>query len=318
MGIIKAASGSVGGTLADQWLEVYSCDGFAQDVLAERGSKKVSERSSNVNGEENVISDGSIIIVHNGQCAIAVDKGKVIGCYDTPGENIYHSDRTGSIFHKGGLRSIAKQSFERFGYGGVAAVYQVIMYLDMKEHMGNPFTLSLPVNLKERRTGASIDATIIISGMYSFRITDPITFYQNVCGCSTSKVMKSELLPQFTAEFNTALMSALSKRCREGVSAYELAAYPDDMSKAATDIFNEKNKDLRGVEISSVGIESIRLTQGDKDLLQSIEYAKALTDPNLAAATLVGAQAQAMQDAAKSAMNLNHFTAAFMKNDQEK
>ena len=130
MGIIKAATGSVGGVMADQWLEVFTCDSMPVDVLAMRGVRKSGDRSANVKGEKEVISDGSTIIVSDGQCAIAVDRGEIIGVYDTPGENTFHSDRSKSIFHKGGLKGIAKQSWERFGYGGVAAVYQIIMYLD--------------------------------------------------------------------------------------------------------------------------------------------------------------------------------------------
>ena len=301
MGIFKAAAGSVGGTLADQWLEVYSCDGFPQGILACRAQKKTSERSANTKGEENLISDGSVVFVHDGQCALAIDKGKVIWSSDTPGENIFHSDRTGSIFHKGGLKSIAKQSFERFGYGGVAAIYQIIMYLDMKEHMGNPFEVRVPIHLTERNTCASIDATITMSGMFSFRIADPVVFYKKLCGNTTAEVPVSAVIPQMQTELAAVLRQSLAQRCREGVSAYELSVYGDVLIEKARAMIDKQWIEERGYTLTSIGIDNISLTKGDKDLLQSIEYAKALTDPRLAAVTLVGAQAQAMQDAAKSA-----------------
>lgn len=120
MGIIKAATGSVGGVMADQWLEVYTCNSIPERYLSVRAEKKTGERSSNTKGEENVISDGSTVIVHPGQCALAIDKGKVTGVFDQPGENVYHTDRSPSIFHKGGLKGVLRQSFDRFGYGGLS------------------------------------------------------------------------------------------------------------------------------------------------------------------------------------------------------
>lgn len=300
MGIFKAAAGSVGGTLADQWLEVYSCDGFEQGILACRAKKMTSDRSANTKGEENVISDGSVVIVHNGQCALAIDKGKVIWSSDTPGENVFQSDRTGSIFHKGGIKSIAKQSFERFGYGGVAAIYQIIMYLDLKEHMGNPFSVKFSIHLTERHTGANIDATVTMSGMFSFKIVDPVTFYKKICGNTTAEVPVKAVIPQMTTELSAVLRQALSSRCQEGVNAYELSCCGDVMVETAEKLIDKLWIEERGYALSSIGIDNISLTNGDKNLLQSIEYAKALTDPRLAAATLIGAQAQAMQDAAKN------------------
>ncbi|MBQ9248126.1 MAG: SPFH domain-containing protein [Ruminococcus sp.] len=301
MGIFKAAAGSVGGTLADQWLEVYSCDGFPQGILACRAKKMTSGRTANTKGEENLITDGSTVIIHDGQCALAIDKGKVIWSSATPGENTFHSDRTGSIFHKGGLKSIAKQSFERFGYGGVAAIYQIIMYLDLKEHMGNYFEVKIPINLTERHTGASIDATVTMTGMFSFKIADPLTFYQKLCGNTTAEIPVSAVIPQMTAELSAVLRQALSKRCREGISAYELSCYGDVMVETAEKLIDKLWIEERGYALSSIGIDNISLTNGDQNLLQSIEYAKTLTDPRLAAATPVGAQAQAMRDAAKNA-----------------
>lgn len=300
MGIIKAAGGSVGGVLADQWLEIYSCDGFEAGVLSVRGVKKVSSRSANTKGDENVISDGSVIIVNVGQCALAIERGQIIGCYDTPGENIYRSERSGSIFHRGGLKTIVKQSVERFGYGGVAAIYQVVMYLDLREHMGNPFTFRLPLSLTERGTGTTIDATLTVSGMYSFRITEPTVFYKNVCGCSTGTVRVSDVQKQLEAELSGVLRPAIASVCSGGITAYELSVSADRIVDSATAQISEKWESLRGFTVVSLAIENIALSQRDKDLLQSVEYAKALTNPTLAAAVLVGAQAQAMQDAASN------------------
>ena len=300
MGIIKAANASVGSVMADQWLEYYSCDSLPQGVLAVRAQKRVSERSANTKGEENVISDGSVICVNAGQCAIAIDKGQIIGCYDTPGENIYHSDSSPSIFRKGGLRGIVKKSFDRFGYGGVAADYQVIMVLDMREHFGNPFAFKAAINLTDRRTQLSFDASLTISGMFSFKIVKPAVFYAKICSNRTGTVRVADILPQITAELNALMRAAVSQSCTKGASAYDLSMSANDIADAAAAQISEQWIEERGFAVSSVGIDSISLTQGDKNLLQSVQMAKALTDPTLAAAVSTGAQAQAMQSAAKN------------------
>lgn len=300
MGIIKAATGSVSGVMADQWLEVYACDSMPAGVLAMRGVKKTGGRSANTKGEENVISDGSTIIVNVGQCALAIDKGQITGCYDQPGENTYRSDRSKSIFAKGGLKGVLKQSFDRFGYGGVAAVYQSIMFLDVREHMGNEFRVSRAIHLKDRNTDLSVDATVTISGVFSFTITDPVTFYRKVCANSTGTVHIAQILPQITAELNMVLMGALAKLCEKGISAYEIGLCSFELTDKAAEMIDEEWTALRGFSLTSIGIDGISITKGDKNLLQSVQLAKALTDPRLAAATLAAAQSQAMQYAAKN------------------
>ena len=117
MGIIKAFTGATGGTMADQWLEMYYCDSIPQGILAYRGKKRVSERSSNTKGDENVISDGSVIVVNEGQSAVAVEQGKVIGCYRQPGEHVFRGG-SASIFSGGGVTGIGKEIAHRIGFGG--------------------------------------------------------------------------------------------------------------------------------------------------------------------------------------------------------
>ena len=300
MGIFKAAKGSLGGVMADQWLEVYACDSLPQGVLAQRAQKRVGEHSANTEGEDNVISDGSTVIVNAGQCALAIDSGEVTGVYDTPGENTYHSDRSKSIFHKGGAKGVLKQSFDRFGYGGVAAVYQVIIVLDLREHMGNPFSLSLPIRIKDSNTGLDFDAMLTVSGAFSFRIKKPAVFYKKLCGCSTGTVYVNDVLPQITAEFKMTLITAIGKTFRKGSTAYDISMSANEIIDEAATLLSEEWIEKRGFAIASVGIDGISLTKEDKDLLQSVQMAKALTDPTLSAATIAAAQAQAMQDAAKN------------------
>lgn len=301
MGIFKAAAGSVGGVMADQWLEIYTCDSMPNDVLAMRGVKKANERSANTKGDKDVISDGSTIIVSDGQCAIAVDRGQVIGLYDKPGENTYHSDRSKSIFGKGGLKGIAKQSWERFGYGGVAAVYQVVMYLDLKEHHSKPFKVTRAVNIKDRGGKAQMDINVTMKGMFSFRIVDPIAFYKHICGNSTGTVKVDTVLPQLQIELANALAAALAKLCSDGaLSPTDISertdAISDTVAAAMTGLWTAQ----RGFAVTSLAIGDVVVEGRGLRMIWELERDKALTDPTMAAAHLVGAQGEAMQSAAKN------------------
>ena len=299
MGIFKAAGGSLGGVMADQWLEIYTCDSMPVDVLAMRGVKKTSERSSNTKGDNDVISDGSMIIVADGQCAIAVDRGEVVGLYDTPGENTYHSDRSKSLFHKGGLRGVAKQSWERFGYGGVAPVYQIIMYLDLKEHHSNAFKVTRAVNIKDRAHLTEMDINVTMAGMFSFRIVDPIAFYKNICGNASGTVKVEMVMPQMKVELASALGAALSQLCSDGaLSPTDISSKSEEVSGVIAAAMTEKWTALRGFAVTSLAISEVVIDKADMGLLKGLERDKAFTDPTMAAAHITGAQGDAMRTAA--------------------
>lgn len=298
MGIFKAAAGSLGGVMADQWLEMYYCDSMPQDVLARRGQKRVSENSANTKGSENVISDGSLIVVNEGQCAIVVELGKIIGIYDTPGENTFHSKRSGSIFSGAGIKGIGKQTAERFGFGGDVAIHQFVMYLDTKEHFGNPFSLAVPLSVTDKNTGFEYYATVNMGGVFSFRITNPETFYKNICGNSIGTVYKTLVQPQLATEFNSAATVALDKICGAGVEPTDIAKSVGDICAAIQEAMTEKWVSLRGFTVTSVAIDTIGIQRDDLKAFQTIQRAKMLTDPAMAAATLTAAQADAMQAAA--------------------
>ena len=67
MGLIKAGVGALGGVLADQWKEFFYCDAIDNDILVIKGQKRISGRSSNTKGNDNIISNVSFIAVADGQ-----------------------------------------------------------------------------------------------------------------------------------------------------------------------------------------------------------------------------------------------------------
>ena len=301
MGIFKAAAGSLGGVMADQWLDIYICDAMPVDTLAMRGVKKTSDRSANTKGENDVITDGSMIIVADGQCAIAVDRGEVVGLYDTPGENTYHSDRSKSIFHQGGVKGIARQSWERFGYGGAAPVYQIILYLDLKEHHSNPFKVTRAVTIKDRAHLTEMDINVTMAGMFSFRIVDPIAFYKKICGNTSGTVKVSMVLPQMQIELASALGAALSKLCSDGaLSPTDISSRTDEVSASIAAAMTEQWTVLRGFAVTSLAISEVGVSDADRGLLQGLERDKVFTDPTMGAAHLTAAQGDAMRTAAEN------------------
>lgn len=89
MGLIKAGTGAVGGVLADQWKEFFYCEAMPKELLVTKGQKRVSGRSSNTKGSDNIITNGSGIAVADGQCMMIVEQGKVVEFCAEPGEFTY-------------------------------------------------------------------------------------------------------------------------------------------------------------------------------------------------------------------------------------
>ncbi len=299
MGIIKAFTGATGGTMADQWLEMYYCDSIPQGILAYRGKKRVSERSSNTKGDENVISDGSVIVVNEGQSAVAVEQGKVIGCYRQPGEHVFRGG-SASIFSGGGVTGIGKEIAHRIGFGGDVAIHQYILYIDMKEQMGNPFSVSFPLCVTDEEIGLQLTATGVAKGFFSFKVTDPLVFYQKIFRGASGTMSVQDVLPQLQAEYATAMME-VSAKLFEG--ALRLSDMPGKVAMIADEVsrcMTEKWVGLRGFTVVSTAIESLTVYDKDMYTIQTIQRAKINRDPGMAAATMTTAQADAMTDAARN------------------
>lgn len=299
MGIIKAFTGATGGVMADQWLEMYYCDSIPAGILAVRGQKRVSERSSNTKGNENVISDGSIIVVNEGQSAIAVEQGKIIGAYTQPGENVFHGG-SASIFSGGGVKGIGKEIFNRVGFGGDVAIHQFILYIDMKEQLGNPFSVSFPICVSDDEIGLQLTATARASGVFSFRITDPVAFYKKIFRGASGTMRVSDVLPQLQAEYATAMMEASSRLFAGSLRLSDMPGKASKIADAVSECMTEKWVGLRGFTVVSTAIDSLTVLDAEKRTIQTIQRDKILRDPTMAAATLTGAQADAMRDAARN------------------
>ncbi len=305
MGLIKAAIGAGGSALGDQWKEYFYCDSLSADVLVAKAEMRTSKRSSNRKGSQNVISDGSIIAVADGQCMMVVDQGKVAEFCAEPGEFIYDSKTSPTIFEGGfgkGILEFFKTFGKRFTFGGETPQDQRVYYFNTKEIIGNKYGTMNPVPFRvvDNNIGLDIDIAIRCNGEFSYKITNPVLFYSNVCGNVEDKYERHEIDSQLKSELLTALQPAFAKISAMGVRYSALPGHTEEIANALNEVLDEKWGELRGIEVASFGVNSVSASKEDEQMIKELQRAGALRNPNMAAATLASAQAQAMQDAAKN------------------
>ncbi|MBE7057557.1 MAG: SPFH domain-containing protein [Ruminococcaceae bacterium] len=303
MGLIKAGIGALGSTLADQWKEFFYCDSLDANVLATKGQKRISGRSSNTKGSDNVISNGSGIAVADGQCMIIVEQGKVVEVCAEPGEFTYNSSTEPSIF-AGSLGTSIIETFKtigkRFTYGGDTGKDQRVYYFNTKELLDNKFGTPNPIPFRvvDSKIGLDIDVSVRCSGLYSYRITDPLLFYTNVCGNIEDDYTREEIDKQLKTEFISALAPAMGKLSEMEIRPNQISNHNADIELAMNEILSKKWKELRGLTVVSVALNPITLPEDEAELIKQAQKAAMYKDPTMAAATLVGAQADAMKTAA--------------------
>ena len=305
MGLINAALGAGGGVMADQWKEYFYCEAIPENVMAVKGLHRVSGRSTNYKGSENIISNGSVVAVADGQCMIIVDQGKVTELCAEPGEFVYDSSTEPSIF-SGQLGTSIVDTFKnigkRFTFGGEPPKDQRIYYFNTKELIGNKYGTPSPVPFRvvDQRAGIDIDISLRCFGEYSYRICDPILFYTNVCGNVSEEFTRDRLDGQLKTELLTALQPAFAKISDMGIRYSSLPGHTMELADALNEVLSSKWRNLRGLEIVSFGVSSVKASEEDEKMLKEMQRNAAFMDPTRAAAHLVGAQASAMQAAASN------------------
>ena len=306
MGLIKAGLGAIGGTLADQWREFFYCDELEKDTICVKGQKRVGNRSSNTKGTDNIITDGSGIVVADGQCMIIVEQGVVVEVCAEPGEFTYNNKLAPSIFTGKlgeGIKNTLKEMWERFKYGGEPGKDQRVYYFNLKELIDNKFGTPNPIPFRvvDKNIGLDIDVSVRCSGVYSYKISDPILFYTNVCGNISSEYKRDEIDNQLKTEFISALQPAFAKISELQVRPSALPAHAEDLSQAMNEALTAKWAELRGISVVSIAMNPITLTEEDQELIKKAQRAGMLRDPAMAGGTLIGAQADAMTAAASNA-----------------
>ena len=303
MGLIRAALGAAGGVMADQWKEYFYCESIPENVMAVKGLHRVSGRSSNYKGSENIISNGSVIAVADGQCMIIVDQGKVTELCAEPGEFVYDSSTEPSIF-SGELGTSILDTFKnigkRFTFGGEPPKDQRVYYFNTKELIGNKFGTANPIPFRvvDRNIGLDIDVSVRCNGVYSYKIVDPLLFYTNVCGNFEQQYDREQIESQLKTEFISALQPAFASISQQGIRPSALPAHAMELCDAMNQALTQKWSQLRGLVIVSVAMNPITLPEEDAKMIKDAQRMAMLRNPAMAAATLAGAQADAMKTAA--------------------
>ena len=305
MGLIRAALGSAGGVLADQWKEYFYCEAIPTNILAVKGQKRTSGRSSNTRGSDNIISNGSVIAVADGQCMIIVEQGKVVDLCAIPGEYTYDTSTEPSLFSgdlSENIGAVFSNIGKRFTFGGEAPKDQRVYYFNTKELTGNKYGTPSPVPFRvvDQRAGIDIDISLRCFGEYSYRITNPMLFYANVCGNVDTAYDRREIEGQLKTELLTALQPAFARISEMGIRYSALPGHTQELSEALNQVLSAKWRDLRGLEIVSLGVSSVKASEEDEQMIKEMQRNAAFMDPTRAAAHLVGAQASAMQSAAQN------------------
>lgn len=305
MGLIKAALGSTGGVLADQWKEYFYCESMPADVLVTKAHKKVSGRSSNKHGSENIISNGSVVAVNDGQCMLIVEQGKVVEVCAEPGEYTYDTSSEPSVFCGGlgaGVKAAFQQIGKRFTFGGEPPKDQRVYFVNTKELVGNKYGTPNPVPFRvvDMNIGLDMDITIKCFGEYSYQIANPVLFYTNVCGNVEQDYTRDEIDGQLKSELMTALQPAFARISEMGIRYSALPGHTQELSDVLNKVLSDKWDNLRGIRIVSLGVSSVKASEEDEAMIKELQRNAVFRNPTMAAAQMVGAQAGAMQSAASN------------------
>ena len=317
MGLIKAAMGTFGGVMGDQWKEFIYCDALPENVLVRKGQKRISSqgRSSNTSAESNIITNGSRIAVNDGQCMIIVEQGRVVEICAEPGQYTYDKSTEPSIFvdgfNKEGIMNVWEKMKERFQFGGDTGKDQRVYFFNTKEIVGNKYGTASPVPFRvvDNRMGLDLDISVRCFGEYSYKLVNPILFYTNVCGNVEEDYTRDRIDSQLKTELLSALQPAFAKISEMGIRYSAVPGHAEEVGQALNEVLSGKWGELRGIEIVSFGVSSIKASDEDEQMIKEIQRNYALRDPNMAAAHLTGATAAAMQGAAN---NPNGAMAGFM------
>ncbi len=305
MGLIKAAFGAFGSTLGDQWREYFYCESMPDTILVSKGSKRVSGRSSNRKGSDNVISNGSVIAVNEGQCAMVVQQGQIVEFTAEPGEYTWDSSTEPSIFYGGlgqGIRGSWETFKRRFTFGGDTAKDQRVYFFNLKEIMGNRYGTPTPVPFRvvDANIGLDMDISIRCNGEYSYRISDPMLFYKNVCGNVTENYTRDQFDGQLKTEFLTALQPAFARISAMGIRYSALPGHTMELAEAMNSVLSEKWGSLRGIRVVSVGVNAVSASAEYEATIKELQKSAVFRNTNMAAAHMVQAQAEAMKAAASN------------------
>lgn len=306
MGLIKAIGGSINGILADQWKEYFYCNSLEDEVLVVKGRKRTTSKFGTKNdGNDNLITNGSVVAVNEGQCMIIVDQGQVVEFCAEAGEFLYDTSTEPSFLHGdlgANIGNTVKQFLNRASFGGDTGKDQRVYFFNTKEIKDNKYGTPQPIPFRvvDNNIGLDMDVDVRCNGTYSYQIFDPVLFYTNVCGNVADEYRREDLDGMLKAEIVTALQPVLATISDMGIRYNQVTKYTKELVDTMNNELDEKWGKLRGIRIVSFNISPLKLSPEDEAAIKELQRTAVLRNPNMAAATLVGAQAEAMKSAASN------------------
>ncbi len=304
MGLILAAKGAISSALADQWKEFFCCDALDGETLAMKGYRKVT-RGSNRKGSDNIISDGSKLVVSDGQVLIVVENGCIIDFCAEPGAYTFRTGTEPTVFEGGfeGIKQAVMNAAERFAYGGQAANDQRVYYINAKEIINNKIGIG---NVPFRDSEFRFTIKLRGFGTYSYRITNPVLFYQNVCGNIRGVYRREQLDDQLRAELQAAMQPALGRIALKGIPYDQLTLYVKEIAAELNTELNAEWSEKRGITLTTFAFSSVQPDEQSAAKINQFQETRVYTDPSMLGARLGSAQSNAMESAAKNAAGAMH------------
>lgn len=307
MSIVRAVVDATRGTFADQYKELVNCNDMGMATLVRPGEVVKNSFGKN-KATNNVITDGSGIIVNEGQCVIIVEDGKIIDSCSEPGKYVYNNTAAPSILTSGldGFAKTLSTINQRIRTGGQADHVQKVYYVNTKELMDNKFGVG---NVPFR--DGEFDFTVKISayGKYSYRIVDPLAFFTNVVGNIDTIFHRSRIDGQLKAEIQSKLQPVLGKISRNRVSYDQLPLYTNEIANALNEELMNDWVKKRGIAVETFAISSVTPDEASAKLIEEFQASRVYTNANMLGARLGAAQADAM---VKASSNVNGAATAFM------
>jgi len=295
MGLIKAAIGSISGTLKDQWKEAIRCDDMDNDTLMVKRTTPTG-----------VISNGSTIIVGPGQCAVIYDNGRIVDASAEEGIYTFDSSSTPSLF-AGQFGGMFKEMWQRFTYNGATAKEQAVFFFNIKEILNNKFGTSTPIMYKDwghptmnARTNSYIPMRVNIRchGTYTFKISDPFLFMQTLAG-TADEYKKHEIDEQLHSEIMAAFANVMNSlgSDKHKIEAMDLQNKTDEIKQIMDEEVFDKSIRDRGLQLVSFAVASVSFDEESKQKIDNYELGG---DQYSQQGTLTGSYAKAVVDAANN------------------
>ncbi len=299
MGLIRAAVQAGSSTLADQWKEYFQVDSMSADQLVVKAHKIT--KGKNNRGSDEIISNGSVVAVGDGQVALIVEDGKIVEFCAEPGRFVWDESATPSMFCGGffkGLIDSFKEFGERFTFGGDRSRTQRVYFVNTKEIMDNKFGTTTPMMYDDPYYRTVL--YIRYFGQFSFRIVDPIKFFTSISGAVGEIYTKENMLGMCRDEFMTALDSALAQLSADGIKFSQIPMKQREIAKYMSDTLDEEWTARRGLDVVSVAIAKVTPDDDSKKRIQEFDTNVMHAGPEAMAGGLAYAQMQAMQKAASN------------------